>query len=223
MIQKILLSLASLICISCASISTMQTAETTEVGKFDHAIALGSGKADVSEVAGVDIDPDDINDTSISFPMSEYMLRYGISESFDIGLRTTGFVYGLDVKWNFLFSQYFLMSAGVGGNYRSDSYNDGTGDQKNAATDIVPALFMDIVFDPLFRMYLVPKVVQRKVTASGQEDESITYAGGSVGMKWGRSLGVFVEYTALNGSFTPTGTNTDQNVDLSQFAAGFFF
>ena len=159
--------------------------------------------------------------------MIEYMVRYGISESFDIGLRTTGFVHGLDVKWNFLNTGSFLMSAGVGGSYLSYTITTGTAPTTTetdvTAIDIVPALFMDLVTSEKTRIYLVPKMVRRSVSVTNQPDESINYMGGSVGFKWGNSLGVFVEYTMLNGSYTPTGSTTDNDVDLSQFAAGFFF
>ena len=221
--RSLLGALSFLLLCSCASISTLQTAETTDKGTFDHTFAVGQITADVDAVSGIEVDSGDVNETSISLPMVEYMLRYGISDSFDIGLRTTGFVHGLDVKWNFLDAGSFLMSAGVGGSYLSYTVSNGVTETDVTAIDIVPAIFMDLVTSEKTRFYLVPKLVRRSVSITDQPDEDINYMGGSLGFKWGNSLGVFVEYTLLQGSYTPTGSTTENDVDLNQLAFGFFF
>lgn len=206
---------------ACASISTMHTAETTEKGSFDHTLGFGSLNADVDTASGVSVD-DQTQDT-VSVPMAEYMLRYGVSDSVDVGLRTSGFVHGADLKWNFLKGDRFLMAIGAGANYLTYTLGTGTNETKVTSIDIVPAVFLDYKLTGLTRLYAVPKVVNRRLTVTGGNDENINYMGGSIGFKWGQSSGVFVEYTMLSGSYTPTNTSTEQDVALNQFSAGFFF
>ncbi len=91
------------------------------------------------------------------------------------------------------------------------------------AIDLVPAVYMDLVTSATTRFYIVPKYVNRSVTVTDDPDESIDYIGGSVGFRWGLNAGVFVEYTMLQGNYTPTNTNISTDVNLSQLAFGAFF
>ena len=208
---------------SCASISTLQTAKTTDAGKFDHVIALGSVKADIDTVSGVEINDDDLSSDSVSLPSAEYMIRYGINDSFDLGLRTTGFMHGLDIKWNFVESESFLMSVGVGASILGYTVNTGSEDLDVSAVDITPAIYMDLVFDEQTRFYLVPKMISRKVSITGRPDDKINLFGGSAGLKWGKTIGVFLEYTLMTGSYRPLAATEDNDVSIGQIAAGVFF
>lgn len=115
------------------------------------------------------------------------------------------------------------MAVGAGANYLSYTLGTGTNEVNVTSMDLIPAVFLDYKLTSLMRLYAVPKMVNRNISVSGNPDESINYLGGSVGFKWGESSGVFVEYTMLSGSYTPTGAAAEQDVSLSQFSAGFFF
>lgn len=208
---------------SCTSISTLQTAKTTDKGTFDHVIGVGSVKADVSEVSGVNVDSGDANSNSVTYPMVEYMGRYGITDRIDAGLRTTGMVHGIDAKWNFYDAGTFLMSADLGLGYLGYKVSNGTSDVSVTAIDITPALIMDFVIADKARIYLAPKLVHRTVSATGSSNQTVDYLGGSVGFRFGQTAGVFLEYTMLNANYTPSGSTISNDVSLSQFAGGFFF
>jgi hypothetical protein len=223
MFRRMLLALSLLFLSSCASISSMHTAKTTPKGEFDHTLGLGSITADVDAVSGVELDSSDTSSSSVTAPMLEYMFRYGFTESFDMGLRTTGFNHGLDAKYNFYDDATFLISGGMGLTYLSYSISNGISDTSVTAIDIIPAVYMDWVLAENFRLYTVPKMVSRRVSSSGSPDANINYFGASFGLRWGNTLGVFLEYTLLAGSYTPSGSSTEQDVDLSQLAFGFFF
>lgn len=203
---------------ACTSMSTMSDARVTEKGKISNAIAFGSigAKVTASGSSGVS---GDVGDT-ISLPMFEYMLRYGINDDLDFGARTSLWAHGLDIKYALL-KGTFALSLGAGLQQMSYEVSSGTSKTKVTSYDFTLPLYLNYEFTPTFVGYLVPKIISRSAKTSGtvSDSQSYTYSGGSIGFSMGQKGFFFVELTVMN-TKDPVTSDT---VQISQQTLGFRF
>ena len=220
---------------ACSSISSFQGAQTVKSGETSHTVGFGTLSSDTaSDVAGLEVDE---NDTSgISVPMFEYMFRYGINDSMDFGLRTTGWVHGGDFKWKFMDGP-FSMATGIGFSRLSITSEGTTSSSEFSATDIYVPLYMEYATSDSLSFYITPKYMNRSYTSeftdstdaslNSESSSSIGFTGASLGLKWGKEWGVILEYSTMSGSVDDDAATTtiDESADitLTQTGLAFFF
>ena len=91
--------------IGCTSLSTLQGARTTKKGELTHTFAAGSYATEVT--ASGSSGAEGTVGEAIQLPMLEYMLRYGVTNSFDFGLKSSGTSNGADIKYNLMDGSWY--------------------------------------------------------------------------------------------------------------------
>lgn len=196
---SIILALAGLSGAGCTSLSTLQDATTAKKGEFKYTAAFGQMAAEVT-ADGSSGAKGDVG-SKVSLPSTEFMVRYGITDNWEISGRTNGTGYGVGTKYKLLDSS-FKLALGLNAQMVSLTSGDERNGSQSSLTDIEIPLYLNYHFTDDFLIYLVPKYVTRTsradvTTNSVKTSESNSYnlTGGSVGIRWKI---VFLEYTAMN-------------------------
>lgn len=206
----LLLTLFYFAFVGCTSVSTLHDATVLEKGKFKNTLSFG--------MYGTKINADgstgaagDVGDT-ISVPQFEYMLRYGINEKFDIGLRTSLWSYGIDLKYSLGKKEDSAMAVGAGLVTSNVEVKSGGSETDISIMDLVVPFYYNHVISAEFTLYVVPKAIIRSVSG-GTEDINETIMGISLGGKYGSSESGFLgEVTFLSAEDA-----------ITQFNVGYYF
>lgn len=199
---------------SCATVNNLQTAETLEKGEIRQTIAVGYGGIDVDE-------EDNTDDIAASTFVVDYMIRYGLTENDEFGLRLANFATYLqgDYKRALVKSENFYLSAGIALGGTQVTIGSGSTEIKQTYIDLSFPIYMDYKVSEKSTLFLSPKYMLSFVSTSGDTDEdssSISRVGSSAGYKFGDQSGFIAEVGYLK-------SLKNNAYDLWQFTGGFFF
>ncbi len=202
--------------LGCTSLSTLQDATTAKNGEFKYTVAVGQMSAEVTSDGSSGAKG--TVGTKVSVPSTDVLVRYGITDNWEVNGRTNGTAFGAGTKYK-LIDHSFKLSLGLNAQMVSFSSGDEQNGSSSSLTDIEIPVFLNYHFSDEFLIYLVPKYVARMTAADvttnsikTSENNSYGLMGGSVGLRW---KFVFVEYTAMNLKVE------DESMTISQGALGF--
>ena len=186
---------------NCASVSTLQTARVLEENDSTHSIGVGTYSSDDFLGAG-----------SISMPVIEYTYRRGMWKDIDLGVKLA--IIGstvIDLKYNLINGEKFALATGVGLGYLSFTSTLAGADSKSTILDLIVPLYLSYDVNKEFSVYGAGKYMLRTVSSDQANAADGSFLSSSLGVKWGKTSGVFLEgslIAGLDNSFTGTQFNT---------------
>lgn len=185
-----LLPMLILLLPACINMSSYQTAQVAADGEKFGTMALT-----MTSVAPSQADQDVIYE-DISFVTPEFMLRAGIGNNMDIGLRTwLAFPFlGLaaDFKYQFIDSAALDLSFDIGASY----FGIETIDSDLDFLDIMPALMITL---PSAGITITPKQIYRSISGVNTANDSQVYTGASISIALGSKGNIIPEVGIFEG------------------------
>ncbi len=175
--------------VGCASFSTMQTGEVLKKEKSQ--ITVGGGTYN-SKAISTAVNSS-VKESDLSLPYLEVSYRRGVYENVDVGAKLT--LIGtavVDGKYQFLDTEKFDASAGLGLGYLSLESGSDNNKSKSTIIDVIVPVVFSVNVSPSFTPYISPKYVLRSI--SGNTSGSTGIAGVTGGIKIGDKWGLYAEY-----------------------------
>lgn len=191
---------------NCASVSTLQTGRVLEKGDSFHSVGVGTYSSD-----------DFLGGDKISLPLIEYTYRKGMWDNIDVGIKIA--IIGstmADIKYNLVNGEKFALATGLGVGYLSYTSTVGGVDSESTILDFMIPLYLSYDVGEMVTLYGAEKYMLRTVSSDNNVDGDGSLLSSSLGVKWGKESGVFLEGTLISGlgDYTFSGT---------QFNTAYFF
>ena len=204
------MAVSGLLCLAnCASVANLQTAETLSQGEISNTIAMGYGE--------VDLDTDSTTEAVAGTATIDYMLRYGLTDVDELGVRLTNFgaYISTDYKRKLYDDGSIKLAAGLALGGTKVTVTTNAGEASTTFFDIAVPLYADYWLDETKALFVSPKYMLSMISGTGTSD---TYhrLGGSTGFRWGKTQGMIAEVGYL-------ANLSEDNSDLWQFLVGGFF
>ena len=163
----------------CASVSNYQTAEVLEEGETQATLGLSFTEQKLETGA-------EINYEGFSYFTPEFILRGGISESFDFGVKLymalpIGVV--IDGKYQFLEGEKWDMAFDLGLGY--SGWEAGSDDTGFSITEVIPSVLITYHLSENVSATLAPKALVRRLKGGGETDDQ-TFVGGNLTLSLGK-------------------------------------
>lgn len=174
--------------------SSLQTARTLEPGQSEYAVSVGSY---TSEAITDSLRKEgEVKGEKLSLPFMEVSYRQGLSKSIDGGLKLSlSGAAMLDGKYSLIEGEKFATSIGAGLGYFSIESESGGVKSSTTVMDFVIPLIVSYDFTQTFSLYGAPKYVLRNISGNGSGSTQL--AGGTVGVKVGKTWGGYFEASQL--------------------------
>ncbi len=211
--QTTLLAIISVLCSmmlsSCVSMSSMQTART--LGQGNTETAIGVSRVSYEFVS----DLDTLNEKTVT---GEIDWRYGVTDKLDVGVKAS--IIGTSggyAKYQFLgdSESKFAGSGGIGLGFLTLSSGSGEFETKSKTTDVSVPLYFSYHPTDWVGIYTSPRYTLRNIRnsdADGSEGSTSHWYGATTGVKLGKKVAPFLEYSIF--------TSSDATKPLSQVTGG---
>lgn len=190
-------AMCSMMLSSCVSMSSMQTART--LGQGNTEAVIGASRVSYEFVSAEDT----LEAKTIT---GEIDWRYGVTDKLDVGVKAS--IIGTSggyVKYQFLgdSESKFAGSGGVGLGFLTLSSGSGEFETKSKTTDFSVPLYFSYHPTDWVGIYTSPRYTMRNIRntdADGSEGSTSHWYGATTGVKLGKKVAPFLEYSIFTSS-----------------------
>ncbi|HAP60463.1 MAG TPA: hypothetical protein DCR93_13545, partial [Cytophagales bacterium] len=196
--SALLVSVLGLCLASCVTTATLQTARTTPKGH----VGGGIGGSVMITSGSTDIIDEDVLTVPLLYVSSPVMVRYGLTNRLDMGLRIGGITLPtLDAKYMLLGDHDSKTALSIGASVGGAGYTADTGDNSRISEFSVP-VYASLYPTNWLALYVTPRFIGRYDATltngnNGRGQVFQSWMGGTAGIRLGKRFGVVTEFSSF--------------------------